>query len=137
MSLPVSLLGWLNLMAYLWALAAYAVAAYAGVRALHRAYDGPPAAPFCLIAAASRWVLGREFDAQRWTARDFIALGVFGAVIACLIAAVGTLDFITSMSWRKLGGWDSLHIAADKILTGSALIVMHCGVAHLFKREGV
>jgi hypothetical protein len=137
MGLPASLLGWLNLLAYFWAFLAYLVAAIAGIRALHRAYAGAPAAPFCLIVDATRWVFHREMSSRAWKPRDFVALGVFGTVAACLIAALTSLDFLMEFSWRKLGRATSLQHVADDILTGSALIILHCGIALRFKTEKV
>ncbi len=137
METPQTLLGWANLLAYFWAFLAYLVAAVAGMRALHRAYETAPAAPFCLIVDATRWVFHRPMSPLSWKARDFVALGVFGTVAACLIAALTSLDFLLDLNWRKLGQATSLLQVADDILTGSALIILHCGIALRFKREKV
>ena len=137
MDLPTTYLGWLNLAAYVWAFAAYVVAALAGARALHRAYDGPPAAPLCLIADATRWVFFRSMSDRRWRSRDFVALGVFGTVCGCLIGTVRMAEFFLDLSWRKLGHVDSLEHAMPHILLGSALILLHCGTALRFRTEKV
>lgn len=137
MELPATLLGWINLLAYLWAFAAYAVAAVAGARALHRAYDGPPAAPMCLIVDATRWVFGRPMSDRAWRARDFVALGVLGTVCGSTVGALRTAEFLIELSWRKLGYGTSLEQAMPDILLGSALIVLHCGTALRFKTEKV
>lgn len=137
MELPATLLGWINLLAYLWAFTAYAVAAIAGARALHRAYDGPPPAPFCLVVDATRWVFGRPMSPRQWRGRDFVALGVFGTVCGSLIGALRMAEFFIELSWRKLGYMTSLEQAMPDILLGSALIVLHCGTAIRFKKEKV
>ena len=136
MDLPATWLGWVNLVAYGWAVLAYGIAAIAGIRALRLAYDGPPPLPLCIMADASRWVLGLKMSDQHWRPRDFMALGIAFAVIACLIAAFSTLEFLTEFSWRKLGKLESLRRAAADVVTGSALILLHCAAALRFKQEG-
>ena len=135
MDIPVTPLGWVNLFAYGWAFLAYSAAAIAGVRALRLAYDGPPPLPLCIMADASRWLLGMEMSDKHWRPRDFMALGIAFAVIACLIAAFSTLEFLTEFSWRKLGQLESLRRAAADVVTGSALILLHCSAALRFKQE--
>lgn len=137
MDLPATPLGWLNLLAYFWAFIAYIVAAIAGGRALHRAYDRPPAAPMCLVVDATRWVFGRPMSSREWRSRDFVALGVFGTAFGSLIGALRTMQFLLEFSWRKLGYSDSLEQAMPHILLGSALIVLHCGTALRFRTEKV
>lgn len=134
---PVTVLGWLNLLAYLWAFLAYLVAALAGARALHRAYDRPPAAPFCLIVDATRWVFGLPVSDRKWRSRDFVALGVFGTCFGSLIGALRSVEFLLDLSWRKLGYATSLEQVMPHILLGSALIILHRGTALRFEKEKV
>jgi len=136
MDLPVSLSGWLNLAAYFWAFLAYLAAAVAGIRALHRVYDGPPGSPFCLIADATRWLMGLRMRTN-WSSRDFVALGVFGTVTGSLIGGLRTAEFFLELSWRKLGHVTSLEQVMPHILLGSALILLHCGTALRFKKESI
>lgn len=135
--IPDFVLGALNMLAYLWAVLVYALAAVAGIRAVRGAFAGPPAAPFCLIADASRWVIGLPTSGHRWKSRDFIALGVFGTAAASIIAVLTSIEFLLGVSWQKLGHVLSLHQVADDLLIGSALIILHCGVAARFKTEKV
>lgn len=128
---------WINILAYFAAIGVYLLAAIAGLRALHRAFERPPAAPFCLIADATRWVVGLRTSGHDWKSRDYVALGVFGTVAACQIAVLTSIEFLLGLSWQKLGHIASLHQVADDILTGSALIVLHCGIAARFKSEKV
>ena len=135
MDLPVSLTGWANLFAHLWAFIAYLTAAIAGVRAMSCAYDHAPALPACLVADATRWVFGRPMSPRAWRARDFICLGVFGAVLACGFGVANQIDFLAGMDWRKLGGGQALQMAGAHIVTGSALIILHTGIALRFKKD--
>jgi hypothetical protein len=133
MDLPINWFGWVMLVLYLWAFAAYVTASIAGFRAVNKAYDGAVVAPMCLVADATRWVWGFKLSGHRWKPRDFLALGVFGAAIASAVLAFTTLDFLSSFDWRKLGHTQSLQRVAADILTGSSLIIFHCGVALHFK----
>jgi|GEM_PF-2902885 len=137
MDIPATLLGWLNLLAYFWAFLAYLVAAVAGGRALHRAYDSPPAAPLCLIVDATRWVFGRPMSDHEWRSRDFVALGVFGTCFGSVIGSLRTMEFLLEFSWRKLGLATSLEQVMPHILLASALIILHCGTALRFAKEKV
>ena len=137
MDLPTTYLGWLNLAAYVWAFAAYVVAALAGLRALHRAYDGPPAAPLCLIVDATRWVFNLPMSDRKWKSRDFVALGVVGTAAGSVIGALRSIEFFVDLSWRKLGHVTSLEQAMPHIMLGSALIILHCGTALRFQKEKV
>lgn len=120
--------------AYLWAIAAYLTAAYAGIRALRKAYDGPVVRPSCLIIDATRWVFGLRMSDKGWRPRDFISFGVFGAVVACLISAFNIVEFVTTYSWQKLGHVQSLSRVFVDVVTGSTLIILHCGVARRFEK---
>jgi hypothetical protein len=133
MDLPVSFMGWANLLSGAWAAVAYLAAAVAGFRALKSvtSTDHVPAFPACLIAAATRWLFFRPVKA-RWNALDFIALGIFGLSLACLFSAVSTADFFIGLDWRKVGHIQSLQRFAADILTGSALIVLFAGISHLY-----
>jgi hypothetical protein len=135
MDLPQSPLGWANLFAHAWAAAAYLTAAIAGVRALRCAYDHVPAWPLCLVVDATRWVFGRSMSPRAWRPRDFVSLGVFGAVLACLFGVSIEVEFLTGMDWRKLGGVQALQQAAGHVVTGSALIILHCGIALRFQKD--
>jgi hypothetical protein len=135
MDLPVTPTGWANLFAHGWALLAYLMAALAGARALRCAYrrhDETPAFPLCLILDTTRWLFGRQRSAAGWHARDFLALGVFGTAVGCLFGALATLDFLTGYDWRKLGYAQGLQQGVTHGITGSALIILHCGIALLF-----
>jgi len=132
---PQSLTGWLNLAAHVWALLAYLAAAVAGVRALSGTYDHAPAWPSCLVADATRWLFGLPRSPRAWRPRDFISLGVFGAVLACGFGVANQIDFLNGFDWRKLGGWQSLLMAVAHIITGSVLIILHCGVGLLFSAD--
>ena len=135
MDLPHTPLGWANLFAHAWAAAAYLAAAVAGVRALRCAYDHVPALPACLIADATRWLFGWHQSDRDWRPRDFVSLGVFGAVLACLFGAAIEVQFLTGLDWRKLGGVQALQQAAGHVVTGSTLIILHCGIALRFQRD--
>jgi hypothetical protein len=136
MDFPQTFLGWVNLFAFAWAVAAYATAAIAGVRALTLSYQGPPASPLCLIADATRWVFGIRMSTAGWRPSDFMVLGVALAVLACLIGVVSTADFLVSYDWRKLGRGESLVLAGGHIIAGSALILLHCSAALRLKAGG-
>lgn len=137
MDLPVSLVGWANLIAHSWAILAYLLAAFAGVRALRLAYDNAsPVFPLCLVTDATRWLFGVRMSSQEWRPRDFISLGVFGAVLGCLFGALMEMDFLSGFDWRKLGYGQGLRQGFAGAVTGSALIILHCGVALRFKKGG-
>lgn len=112
-----------------WAIAAYVVAAVAGLRVLHLAHGGIPAAPICLIADATRWVLGRPRHGLEFRPRDFIVFGISGTVIASLVACIAASEVLVEAAGTKFYYMLSFKRAAADILTGSALIVLHCGVA--------
>lgn len=137
MDLPSTFLGLVNLLAYFWALAAYGVAAVAGARALHCAYDRAPVAPFCLIADATRWVVGMRPSERKWRSRDFVAFGVFGTCFGSLIGALRMAEFLLESSWIKLGYITSLEQVMPDVLLGSALIILHRGTALRFEKEKV
>lgn len=134
MDIPASILGWLNLFGHLWALLAYATAAVAGVRVMLRSYERTPARPSCLIVDTTRWVFGLRTIPRNWDDRDFICLGVFGVILACVVGVANEIEFLSGFDWRKLGGAQSLQQAGGHILTGSALIVLLRGVA-LYVRQ--
>lgn len=124
-----------NLIALAWALAAWAAAAYAGVRALRLAGDEIPASVLCLFADASRWLFGWPRSSVNWRPREFITLGVSLAVLCCLLAFVRVAGVLVDLAGAKLSGvWLVMALAPD-IVTGSALIVLHCGIALRFARE--
>lgn len=126
-----------NFAAHAWAVAAYFCAAIAGARALKFAYDAPPVFPFCLVADATRWLFGLSIsDQYNWRPRDFIAFGVFGAIVACVMAATQSLEFLSAIDWRKLGYVQGVLHGVIGGVTGSTLIILHCGVALLFKNKG-
>ena len=136
MDLPTNLYGWANLLAYFWAVVAYAVAALAGVRALNVAYDKVPALPSCIVVDATRWVFGLGMSDRKWRPRDFIALGVLGTCCGSVLGFLQMLQFLIASSWLKLGYATSLEQAGPHVLLGSALIVLHCGTALRFEKEG-
>ena len=124
-----------NLVAFAWALAAWAMAALAGVRALRMAGDEIPASVFCLFADSTRWLFGVRRSPANWRPRDFITLGVSLAVLCCLLAFVRVAGVLVDLAGAKLAGVWWLWPLAPDIVTGSALIVLHCGIALRFARE--
>lgn len=140
MDLPVSFLGWANVLAHSWAFLAFSCAAIAGGRALHAGYRQPgeadPAAPFCLIADATRWLLFRPQSRVRWRPRDFKLLGLFAVIIACAAGAFDAADFLIGFDWRKLGLTQGLARGVSDGVMGSALIILLCGLEMHFKQGG-
>ena len=117
-----------------WAFAAHVAAAVSGLRVLSLARDQRPPKPMCLITDATRWLFIRRMSAQEWRADDFMRLGVFFtiAVSAMCAAMVGEAAFSVSPTKPPTG-----YMIRDAVLTiasGSALIVLHCGVALHFKK---
>lgn len=132
---PPGLLIALHAALLIWALAAYGAASLAGVRALHRAYDGPPARPLCLVMDATRWLFGLAMSPRNWRPRDFLTLGVFITVLACLMRCALLIEAMTDVSLTQPPPGYAIRSAAIHIVSGSALILLHCGVALRFKRE--
>ena len=136
MALPESLAGWLNAAAIVWSLLAYGFAAWAGTRALRCAYEADAAPPpACLIADATRWLFGRPLSSRRWRARDFVAVGVFGATVGAVIMAALHVWYLVDLDWRALGHGKSLYWSGAHIIAGSSLIILHCGVALRFGQK--
>lgn len=132
---PPGLLIALHTALLVWAFSSYAAATVAGLRALHRAYDGPPARPMCLIADATRWLFGLAMSPRNWRPRDFLAFGVFVTVAACMMRCYLLGQVLAEISFSKPPTSHMITSAAIHIVSGSALIVLHCGVALRFKRE--
>lgn len=119
----------------IWALAAYASAAYAGFRALHHAHHGPPARPLCLISDATRWLFSRSMSPRNWNDRDFLALGIFLTVAACVMRIIALLEIGSTFDFMKPPTGYQIRTLGIHIVSGSALIVLHCGVALHFQRR--
>lgn len=132
---PPGLLIALHLALLIWALTAYGAAVVAGIRALRFAYDGPPARPLCLVTDSTRWLFGWAMSPRRWRSRDFVALGIFLTIIACLMRAALLLEIMAAISLIKPATGYELRTAAIHVLTGSALIILHCGIALRFEKE--
>lgn len=135
METPTTVLGWLNAAGLLWTVIAYAAATYAGVRALTCAYQAdhaPP--PACLIADATRWLFGKPMSPRRWRGRDFMAVGVFGTMLASAVFAALNLHYFLDAGWRSLGGEESLAWTLGHIASASSLIILHCGVFLRFSK---
>jgi hypothetical protein len=118
-----------------WSIAAYLTACVTGLRALSSARDGAPPRPFCLVVDSTRWVFGRRLSASAWTARDFIRLGVFASVAACVIRAALLGEQAFDLSLIKPPTPFAIRSALMHALSGSALIILHCGLALHFQKE--
>jgi hypothetical protein len=118
-----------------WSIAAYLTACVTGLRALSSARDGAPPRPFCLVVDSTRWVFGRRLSASAWTARDFIRLGIFTTVLASIIRAALLGEQAFDLSLTKPPTPFMIRSALLHVLSGSALIVLHCGLALHFQKE--
>ena len=117
-----------------WAGVAHIAAAISGLRVLSLARDHRPPRPMCLISDATRWLFLHKMSGQGWKSRDFLRLGVFFTVALSVmtVAMTGEVALSTSLAKPPSG-----YIIRDALLTvasGSALIVLHCGVALHFKK---
>lgn len=122
--------------AVVWAVFAYLTAAYAGLRVLSIASNGHAPRPMCLIVDATRWLFGLSPSQAAWTPRDFLRLGVFAAVMVCFMRAA----LVVEAGWPALEKPPTPYMIRSAILhalTGSALIILHCGLGLHFRKERI
>ena len=117
-----------------WAGAAHIAAAVSGLRVLSADRDRRPPRPMCLIIDATRWLIGRPMSAESWRPRDFMRLGAFFTVATAIMTAIMTGEAALSVSLAKQPSGFMIRDAVLGVASGSALIIMHCGIAlHLKK----
>ena len=117
-----------------WAGAAHIAAAISGLRVLSLARDHRPPRPMCLITDATRWLFLHKMSAQGWKSRDFLRLGVFFTVALSVMIVAMTGEAALSASLDKPPSGYMIRDAILTVASGSAIIVLHCGVALHFKK---